>query len=224
MKTVQLSLMMFVFSSLLMLGLPAMAQTPDGETPANEGVCNELQWGTPGLYGLCVAFCEAQDIAAVSDPITDEELAAIERGMPAGRILANYNKKKTEGDIDMPCIKVEAPCPCFTADEVSSIDGVSPLGGAVLLNCNTNSDPRSSIINERGGWLDNISAGSFIDTDPSSAEFNRGFCFYSNNQVEPIIGRGANTGIHSPRDATMTPAQAVQCSAIIDAACDSFGL
>ena len=37
------------------------AQTPDGETPANEGVCDELMFYTPGLYGLCVAFCEAQD-------------------------------------------------------------------------------------------------------------------------------------------------------------------
>jgi len=45
---------------------PAMDQTPDGETPANEGVCDALQADgtTKGLYGLCVAFCEAQDAEA----------------------------------------------------------------------------------------------------------------------------------------------------------------
>jgi hypothetical protein len=47
--------------ALLLLGLSmlttptALAEgTPDGETPANEGVCDELIGGTPGLYGLCV--------------------------------------------------------------------------------------------------------------------------------------------------------------------------
>jgi hypothetical protein len=202
----------------------AEAATPDGETPANEGVCNELQGGTPGLYGLCVAFCEAQDIASISDPITDEELAAIENGTPAGRILANYNKKKTETDIDMPCIKVEEPCPCFTADEAALIDGVSPTGGSVQLNCRTNGDPRSSIINEGVRSTGTITAGSFLDARPDSAEFNRGFCFYVNSQGSIRIVRTADTGISSPRDATMTPAQAASCVAIVDAACDAAGL
>jgi hypothetical protein len=41
----------------------ALAQTPDGQTPVNEGVCDELMESgiTKGLFGLCVAFCEAQD-------------------------------------------------------------------------------------------------------------------------------------------------------------------
>lgn len=36
----------------------SQAQTPDGQTPAEETVCNELR-GV--LYGLCVAYCEAMD-------------------------------------------------------------------------------------------------------------------------------------------------------------------
>ena len=42
----------------------AIASTPDGMTPANEGVCDMLKDGgyTKGLYGLCVAYCEAQDL------------------------------------------------------------------------------------------------------------------------------------------------------------------
>ena len=41
---------------------PVLAQTPDGETPSMEGVCDSLFDASPGLYGLCVAYCEAQDL------------------------------------------------------------------------------------------------------------------------------------------------------------------
>ena len=44
-----LALAMFGLS--LFAGNASFAQTPDGETPANEGVCDVLQGGTPGLYG-----------------------------------------------------------------------------------------------------------------------------------------------------------------------------
>lgn len=93
------------------------ASTPDGQTPVNEGVCDNLVGGTPGLYGLCVAFCEAQDHAALSAPITEEEFKALEDSAPSGRILANYNKKKQDSDPDMPCIKAEEPCPCRDSAE-----------------------------------------------------------------------------------------------------------
>jgi hypothetical protein len=104
---------------------PTMAQTPDGQTPANEGICDDLRADgiTKGLYGLCVAFCEAQDHADVTAPITDAELEALALAAPSGRILANYNKKKTETDPPMPCIVVEEPCPCWTSAELAEIDG-----------------------------------------------------------------------------------------------------
>lgn len=86
----------------------ANAMTPDGETPANEGVCDSLQGGTPGLYGLCVAYCEAQDLDIVGDKET-----------PNNKILANYRKKMQVGDPDMPCI--QTPCPCWTQAELDAI-------------------------------------------------------------------------------------------------------
>ena len=97
----------------LLTGLAAMsgnaiASTPDGETPANEGVCDVLQGGSPGLYGLCVAYCEAQDF----DEIGDKET-------PNNKILANYRKKMRTGDLDMPCIR--PVCPCWTDDEFRSL-------------------------------------------------------------------------------------------------------
>ena len=85
----------------------ANAATPDGETPANEGVCDALQGGTGGLYGLCVAYCEAQD------------LDAFEKEPPRTKILENYNRKKQAGDPDMPCLQI--PCPCWNDAELASI-------------------------------------------------------------------------------------------------------
>ena len=85
-------------------GLGALAQTPDGQTPAEETICSPLQDDgvTKGLYGLCVAFCEAQDITNEEVPISEEELAQLESTTPSGRILANYNKKRDKaGQLDI---------------------------------------------------------------------------------------------------------------------------
>lgn len=95
-------------AALMGMGGSAVAQTPDGETPANEGVCDVVQGGTPGLYGLCVAYCEAQDLDLIGDKET-----------PNNKILANYRKKMRTGDPDMPCIQV--PCPCWTADQLANV-------------------------------------------------------------------------------------------------------
>lgn len=103
-----------------MMSGSVMAQTPDGETPANEGVCDVLQAPgvSPGLYGLCVAYCEAQD------------LDSIDKEPPNTKILGNYNKRKQASDPAMPCVKV--PCPCWTEADMASISSDS-----VAAACNT---------------------------------------------------------------------------------------
>jgi cysteine-rich repeat protein len=58
MKALKNSLLSLVFISLSLFGLTALAQTPDGETPAVESVCDGLTG--PG-FGLCNAYCEAMD-------------------------------------------------------------------------------------------------------------------------------------------------------------------
>lgn len=45
-------------AALGMIPLPAAAQTPDGQTPAEEIACNGQ---TGAAYGLCTSFCEAMD-------------------------------------------------------------------------------------------------------------------------------------------------------------------
>ena len=90
-------------------GNVAMALTPDGTTPANDGVCDDLlvDGTTKGLYGLCVAYCEAQD------------LDSVDTKPPSLKILENYDKKKQGDDPDMPCISQDFGC--FDQAELDSI-------------------------------------------------------------------------------------------------------
>ena len=78
MKTMITAAGMILLTGLASLSGSVMAQTPDGETPANEGVCDVLIGATPGLYGLCNAYCEAQD------------LDSFDKEPPRTKILANY--------------------------------------------------------------------------------------------------------------------------------------
>ncbi len=96
----------------LVSSVVATAQTPDGETPAVEDVCDTLIVATPGLYGLCVAYCEAHDADLLS-----------ELDVPNRMILENYNRKKTESDPAMPCVPdvAQASCPCWSADELLEV-------------------------------------------------------------------------------------------------------
>jgi len=109
---------------LLAAGSPALAQTPDGETPFNEGICDHLIGGTPGLYGLCVGFCEAQDCEATIDASGNLTLGANCK-TSSNRLLTNYNKKAQAGDPPMPCINEEqGECPCWTPESLASANDV----------------------------------------------------------------------------------------------------
>ncbi len=101
---------------------PANARgTPDGETPANEGVCDELIGATPGLYGLCVGFCEAQDCEATLDVSTGQ--VTFDHCKPSSpKLLKNYKKRMRDDDPDMPCV-AKGPCPCWTEAEIETLGG-----------------------------------------------------------------------------------------------------
>lgn len=99
------------------LAMTASAQTPDGETPAEEGICDFLQSGySKGLYGLCVAYCEAHDADLLSVSGDPTEL-----NVPNVRILENYRRKMQEGDPDMPCVRT-TECPCFNQADLDLLD------------------------------------------------------------------------------------------------------
>ena len=109
-----LALAITMLFGLLFVSGPLHAVTADGVTPANEGVCDVLQGATPGLYGLCNAYCEAQDLDLVGD-----------KEPPNNKILANYRKKMRAGDPDMPCLQVA--CPCWSSSELAAVTSGSSL-------------------------------------------------------------------------------------------------
>ena len=86
----------------------ASAQTPDGQTPAGESVCDALQAEgvTRGLYGLCVAFCEAQDWESCPNgpgnlrDISRENLATI-AGTATESVIRTLSDFRSEKLIDM---------------------------------------------------------------------------------------------------------------------------
>ena len=171
-----------LFVSLSMLGLPATAVTPDGQTPVEETICDPLKADdiSKGLYGLCVAFCEAQDYADATIPTTEAELDILEASAPSGKILANYNKRKLETDPPMPCIVVEPPCPCFTAAQLSEIDGTLIL------------DDGSSV--DIGTFCPTNNPASVIAAEPMNAPYTRfinvnsgGTCQHIDNQSIPNV-------------------------------------
>lgn len=89
------------------------AKTKDGVTPAAESVCDELKGGTPGLFGLCNAYCEARDC---DDPLVD-------CGASGEEILASYDSKRRPGDPDMPCLVEAVSCPCFGEADILELSG-----------------------------------------------------------------------------------------------------
>ena len=87
------------------------------DPPGNEGVCDGLRGGTPGLHGLCVAFCEAQDCNATYDEATGEMTLDPNCKPSADGLLDAYIERSTAGDPHMPCVNVVSdPCPCWTED------------------------------------------------------------------------------------------------------------
>jgi hypothetical protein len=97
-------------------------RTPDGATPAEESICDDLKHGTPGLFGLCIAFCEAHDCEpdfSLEDPFSVCKKSD-------RKILDKYRRKMRDGDPDMPCLPNpngpgnggETLCPCWSEDDL----------------------------------------------------------------------------------------------------------
>ena len=101
--------------TLLRFGGSVSAATPDGQTPAQESVCDVLTADgvTKDLSGLCVAMWEAQELAECSSPMTEEDIDLFFAKAPSGKIIAQYDKPRAVEDPAMPCIvpqEVSAHC------------------------------------------------------------------------------------------------------------------
>lgn len=145
-----------LYVTLSMLGLPAMAHTPDGETPAGEDICT--RWGYSGkVNGLCKAYCEAMDcdsaIPQASQTACDRVLNNIlgmlgetpfptcadgdNDGWPNGLDncpdVANYGQEDSDGDGDGDACDPDRVIGAITSDitRTSNSAGESAMGDVV---------------------------------------------------------------------------------------------
>ena len=103
-------------------------------TPAfADAVCDHLMGDqySPGLFGLCNAYCVAQDC---------DSYAPEDQPNSCKRLLINWDRKATgDNDPEMPpCLDEEVSfCPCWAtdvnpenglSDEIEATDGYAPLG------------------------------------------------------------------------------------------------
>lgn len=91
----------------------------DHVTPEEESVCDELAEATPGLYGLCVAYCEALD--GPSEIEEGVDIDSLDLEIPHARLLKNYERKMREGDPRMPCVTYTRSCPVWSQEELYEI-------------------------------------------------------------------------------------------------------
>jgi hypothetical protein len=179
----------------------AIALTPDGETPAdtpaNEGVCDVLMADgiTKGLYGLCVAYCEAQDL----DQLNKEP--------PNTKILDNYNKKKQATDPGMPC--VATGCPCWTDEQLALIVSDNTFTCSRLPFSMTDSTQASIQLN------DNTNSE---DARFAFATVKRLSC--ANVDLTPV---SPDPDIINQADLTKIPTTAEFCLSELDTICGSIG-
>ena len=145
--------------SLFVIAMLAFFSTP----LVADDVCDELFTATDGLYGLCNAFCVAQDCGSY---------APGEEPNSCTKILANYNKKRTEDDPQMPCATA---CPCWGMAELTA-------GGSGLLNqglCSTGSTQAVS-------WFEGGDTVNFFAIENPSTGAT--LCSYTNSLSEVNTG------------------------------------
>ncbi len=125
-----------------LLALAPAAQARDGLTPAEETMCDPLADATPGLYGICVAICEAQRCVG----IYDGDQVTFDPGCKpsAESLFDNYQKKATLGDPPLPCVK--PACPCWSESEIDAIGGLEN-GSGTLDSCRASSTNDSVFMN-----------------------------------------------------------------------------
>lgn len=209
-----------------------VAKTPDGVTPANEGACDSVKpWRN--LYGLCVAFCEAQDLSDVD--LNDPESVA--KSSPNPEILARYKERQGTGP-GMPCMNSEptgggddpppppgeddpppppepvGDCPCWTADELGAIDGSLPeIGSSPYMACVSNTDDAGNV------YENQVSEGyeGFFGREIARLAFARNTSGY-----EQCVYEDAPSNTELSMDLSLEPGAAAACVSAITAQCASY--
>ncbi|MDX1554912.1 MAG: hypothetical protein R3212_02690 [Xanthomonadales bacterium] len=110
----------------VLLSLFSVTALADGQTPAEETVCDFLQGGeySSGLFGLCNAYCEAKDCDAYG-PYEDQPRSC-------QKLFDNFERKATgaEDPAQPPCLEDPSPvCPCWPPESGRLADAGLGLPG-----------------------------------------------------------------------------------------------
>ena len=101
--------------SFILLYNPVFAQTPDGETPAQEVVCA----GEAGAaFGLCNAYCEAMDCDSAIPQATENACNRV------GDKFINITGRDLPCEADVGCDAVRAGPLCFANCRVQGQAGI----------------------------------------------------------------------------------------------------
>lgn len=125
---------------LLAASIPALAQTPDGQPPSVETVCDGQ---TGAAYGLCNAYCEAMDCDS-----PDPQASAT----ACGRVRTNYTRITGQ---PLPC---DVTCPCGAS---LSLFADIEAGSVQIQQCLQNDAPSTTSVT--------TPAGSFVIVNQSAA-------------------------------------------------------
>jgi hypothetical protein len=107
------STLLALLAAALLIASPGAAQTPDGQTPAEEDICDEMMGAS---WGLCNAYCEAMDCDLYFDD--DETTVPSASAQACDRVLANF--EKVSGLACPPCLLCECVPendPCLATEE-----------------------------------------------------------------------------------------------------------
>ena len=107
-----------LFVCLAIFGLPVMAQTSDGATPAEETVCDGLD---EVMFGICIAYCEAMDC---DNPDHKASNKACQNKVQSWAGMA--------GDVPLPCNEGSAILMTKTVNASADSDFEIPVGDPVI--------------------------------------------------------------------------------------------
>jgi hypothetical protein len=118
----------FAFALLLLCTGATLAQTPEGQTPAEETVCDNE---SGAAFGLCNAYCEAMDCDSANPQAS---------ATACGKVKAKFTN--ITGRTSLPCEAVACPCndPAVNQPFVDVVSGQSQIvscsvtGAGMVLN------------------------------------------------------------------------------------------